>query len=140
MPKVKSAADIAEKWSRVTPGRQQDFEAGVKDPTVDWERATAAAGPSYEAGVQEAIQRGSFTKGVAASGNDKWRRKVADVGAGRWGAGVRGAAADFEEGFAPVREVIERTQLPPRGPRGDPRNIERAAEMARALSEARKRR
>lgn len=139
MPKVPTAAEIAAKWSRVAPGRQADFEAGVKDPSVDWQRGAAAAAGSYEAGVQEAISRQAFQRGIEATGNDRWRRNTAEKGAARWGAGVRAAEKDMEAGFAPYREAIERVVLPPRRPRGDPQNIERAAAMAKALTEVRRR-
>lgn len=139
MPRTKSAAAIAEKWSRVAPTRQADYESGVKDPGVDWQRATEAGRESYEAGVQEAIQRGAFQKGVSAAGTDKWRAKTADVGAGRWTGGIRAASTDYEQAMGPVVQVIERTVLPPRGPRGDPRNFQRAEAMGRALAEARRR-
>ena len=42
MARVKPASAIAEKWQRVAPTRQQDYEAGIKDPNVDWQRATEA--------------------------------------------------------------------------------------------------
>jgi hypothetical protein len=139
MPKVKSAAEIAAKYVRVAATRQGDYESGVRDTTVNWQTATAAARESYEQGVQESISRGAYLKGVEAAGNDKWRDKTLKTGAGRWGPGVRDAESDMAAGIAPFIEVIERTVLPPRGPRGDPRNLERAAVMARALSDARKR-
>lgn len=139
MPKVKSAGEIADKWARVVATRTQDYEAGVKDPNVDWARSTEAARENFEAGVSEAIQRGAFQRGVAAAGNQKWQANAAAKGTARWAPGVRAAQPAMEAGMATVVQVIERTVLPPRGPRGDPRNMERAAVMARALSEARKR-
>lgn len=139
MARIKPASEIAAKWARVAPQRQQDFEAGVRDPGVEWARPTAAARESWEAGIGDAVQRGAFSKGVEASGTELWRRKVVDVGTARWGPGVRAAQTDFENGFAPFQQVIERTPLPPRGMRGDPRNIERSAVLAAALSAARRR-
>jgi hypothetical protein len=139
MARVKSAAAIAEKWSRVAPTRQQDYESGIKDPGVDWQRATEAGRESYEAGVQEAIQRNAFSKGVAQAGNAKWADKTVTVGAGRWTGGIRAASGDYEKAMEPVVATIERVVLPPRGPRGDPRNYQRAEAMGRALSEARRR-
>lgn len=138
MAKIKTAAEIAQKWARVAPTRQADYEAGVKDPSVDWARPTAAARDSYEAGVQEAIQNNRFGRGVESAGTDTWRRKVADQGAQRWAPGVRAAQADYEQGFAPHAAAIERLVLPPRGPRGDPRNLARVAAVAEALTKTRK--
>ncbi len=141
MPKLKTAAEVAEKWARVAPTRQTDYEAGVRDPGADWAKAAAAGSESYASGVQEAIGRNAFARGIESAGNDTWRRKTVEAGIPRWAQGVRVAQRDMEEGFARPREVIERTlaTLPPRGPRGDPRNQERAALMARNLAEARKR-
>lgn len=139
MPRVKSSSEIAEKWARVASTRQADYEGGIKDPEANWESATLAAKESYEQGVQESISRGAYNKGIEKAGNTKWRDKAIKVGAGRWGPGVRDAEGDMAAGFEPFIAVIERTVLPPRGPRGDPRNMERATIMAKALSEARRR-
>lgn len=139
MPPIKDINAISEKWARVTPGREQDYRAGVGDPNVNWQQNTAAAASTYAEGVQAAITGNRFGRGVAAAGNEKWRRKATEVGAGRWGPGVRSAQGDFQAGFAPFAQVIQNTNLPPRAPAGDPRNIERVATMARALSEAKRR-
>ncbi len=139
MPNIKSAAEIAAKWARVTPQRETDFKEGVQDPKVDWAGPTEAAAPNFAAGVQAAISRGAFERGVSAAGTSKWRRKVVDVGTTRWGPGVRAAQPDFQKGFEPFREIIASISLPARAPKGDPRNIERAAAMARALHEAKTR-
>jgi hypothetical protein len=137
MPRVKPPAQAAEKWSRVAPQRQTDYESGVKDPGVDWARTTSASRESYDAGVQSAIQRGAFAKGVEKAGTERWRQKTVDVGAPRWSGGIRAAAPDYENAITPVFATIERTVLPPRGPRGDPKNYQRAEAMGRALAEAR---
>jgi len=137
--RVKSSADIAAKWARVSPGRDTDYREGVSDPSVQWARAAGASAETYNAGVQDAITRGAFAKGVSAAGDEKWRRKTADVGTQRWAPGIRSAQTDFETGFAPFRDALEKIELPPRAPRGDPRNIERAAMVARVLAERRKR-
>lgn len=138
--KIKPIGDIAEKYARVAPQRADDYVKGVTAQDVDWQRATAGAKDSYEAGVSDAIGRGAFQRGVDAAGNDKWRRNTADKGAQRWPAGVRAAKDDYSAAFQPFRDVIERTVLPPRGPRGDPRNGQRALAMAQALTDARRQR
>jgi len=136
MPAIRSAKDIAAKWATVTPMRGADYEAGVRTPLKNWEVQTVAAADAWEGGVSAAIAERRFEKGVKEAGFDKWQRKTIEVGVGRWPAGVRAAQSDYEEGFAPFRDVIERTTLPPRYPRGDDRNIDRVRVMARALHEA----
>lgn len=133
MPTIKTTASIAEKWARVTPQRTADYEAGVRQPAKDWANNTGAAEANYEAGVQKSIQKKSFGKGVKVAGTGKWQAKTIEKGTQRWGPGVSVAEADYESGFGPFRDEIERTTLPPRFPKGDPRNIERVSKLAAAL-------
>lgn len=133
MAEIKSAGQIAEKWSRVTPQRNADYEAGVRQPGKDWANNTAAAESSYEGGVQNAIQQKRFGKGVKNAGTAKWQAKTLEKGTQRWGPGVSVAQGEYESGFSPYRDEIERTSLPPRYPKGDPRNIERVSKLAKAL-------
>jgi len=133
MPKVRSSSEIAEKWGRVTPQRTADYEAGVKNPKEDWASAAKAAEGTYKTAVTQAANEGRFGKGVAAAGTAKWQSKAVAKGTVRWGPGVQIATPDYEKGFAPFRDTIERTTLPPRFPKGDPRNIDRVSAIARAL-------
>jgi len=132
---IKSSAAIAKKWADVTPGRSGDFEAGVKDAAVDWAGPTAAAESAYVDGVTAAISAKRFSKGVNAAGTEKWRRKTIDQGVGHWGSGVRAAQADQQAGFAPYREALAALTLSPRFSRGDPRNIDRVALIAKTLND-----
>lgn len=138
MPPIKRAGDIAKKWGRVTPARADDYKLGVEDPRRDWADESEKAEPAFEAGVQAAISDKRYGKGVRRVGTAKWQEKARTKGADRFGPGVRGAEDEYEKGFAPFRDVIERTDLPPRGPKGDPRNLERVAIMAKALHDAKK--
>jgi hypothetical protein len=133
MANIKSSSEIAEKWSRVTPQRTEDYEKGVKSPTKDWAASTKAAEESYKQGVTKAAQEGRFGKGVSQAGTEKWQSKAATKGVDRWGAGVQVAKSDYEAGFAPYAEAIKSVSLPPRYPKGDPRNIERVATIAKTL-------
>ena len=133
MPEIKSTAEIAEKWSRVTPGRVRDYTDGVENPRRDWADATHAASDAYEAGVMQAIADERFQFGVRNAGTRKWREKTLAKGPNRWSEGVRISTNDFRTGFDPYRDEIERINLPPRYPRGDPRNLERVRVIAEAL-------
>ena len=133
MANIKSSAAIASKWATVTPGRSGDFEAGIKDSSVDWAGPTAAAEGAYQDGVTAAVSEKRFGKGVTKAGTAKWRTKTVEVGVSRWGTGVRAAQADMQAGFAPYREAIAGVSLPPRFSRGDPRNIDRVSTVAKTL-------
>ena len=133
MPPVKSLSRISAKWIRVSSTAGKEYQEGIENPRADWAERTAAAEPAYEQGVQQAIQNKSFSKGVLRAGTAKWQKAAREKGPIRWQQGIAGAAAAYESGFAPYRKVIEALTLPPRGPKGSPENILRAAAIAKAL-------
>ena len=133
MPNVRSASEIAAKWGRVTPERTQDYEDGVRSPNKDWAQSTKNAEGTYEAGVKDAMSRKAFGKGVDKAGTSKWQKGAIEKGIDRFGPGVQVAQSAYESGVAPYLDVIERTTLPPRYPKGDPRNMARVAAIAKAL-------
>lgn len=135
MPAVKPVSDIAKKWGRVTPERTQDYQEGVRNPTKDWSQATKNAESVYEEGVKSAITRKAFGKGVDKAGTGKWQKGAIEKGVDRFGPGVQVAQSSYESGVAPYIDTIKSTTLPPRYPKGDPRNIERVRTIAKALFE-----
>ncbi|KKN18857.1 hypothetical protein LCGC14_0951660 [marine sediment metagenome] len=140
MTAIKSIKDIGKKFIDVTPGRAVQYGAGVKNPKKDWEQSTVAAEDNYEAGVTAAITRKAFSAGVKEAGNSKYKKGVEEKGVSRWPVGIRLALAAFVKGYGPYRDEIERTELPQRYPRRDPRNIDRVAAITKALGDLKERR
>ena len=136
MPKIRSSEEIATKYQTVTPQRAGEYEAGVRNPLRSWKDSTLAAAAAQAAGVQAAIANKSFEKGVAKAGDETWKAGAVTKGPGRFAEGVATAGDAYREGFSPYREVIERTALPPRGPKGSPSNIARVAAITNALHAA----
>ena len=83
--------------------------------------------------VQAAISRGAYQKGVAKAGDAKWAAKASGKGSQRFSQGVSDAQQEYANGVAPYLQTIEATALPPRGPKGDPKNIERVITLNNAL-------
>jgi hypothetical protein len=133
MAAIAPAEAIGDKWARVTPQRSADFESGVRNPRKDWAAATAASVPQWEAGVQAAIANKSFGKGVARSGTSQWQLATVEKGVPRWGQGVALAQQKYTDRFKPYRDAIERTTLPQRFARRDPRNLNRVKAIVDAL-------
>lgn len=134
MAEIRPIDVIAAKWATVTPQRGADYEFGINNPRADWAQKTAAAGDAWKAGVTAAIQGDAFRKGVTKAGTAAWLEGAVSKGVQRWGPGVALAQDKYARGFAPFREAIARVQLPPRGPRRDPRNIERVRLINEALA------
>lgn len=133
MAEVKAAAAIREKWTRVTPQRTQDYTLGVTSPRRDWEKSATGAKETHKAAMVAAAASDSYAKGVTKAGTAKWQARAKQKGPGRFAEGVMIGGDDYEKGFAPYRDEIEKTVLPPRFPRRDPRNIQRVSTIAAAL-------
>lgn len=133
MAEIKSLSDIRDKWTRVTPGRTEDYKLGIQNPRRDWEQETINAKDNWKMGVDQAAGKDLFAKGVAKAGTKKWQERALKKGPGRFAEGVYLAADDYSRGFAPYREAIARVDLGPRFPRRDPRNIDRVKRVVEAL-------
>lgn len=133
MVAIRKLEEIVKKWADVTPTRAPYYEAGVRSPLKDWATEAAAAEKAWETGVQNAITDKRFEAGVKRVGTAKWQRKTLELGVARWPDGVRKARDDYAAGYRPFYETIAALTLPMRGPKGDPRNIERVKVIADAL-------
>lgn len=133
MAEIKPLSVIADKWTRVTPGRTEDYKLGIQNPRRDWAEETLQAEGNYKAGVDAAQAKGLFAKGVTKAGTAKWKQKALQKGPGRFAEGVYIAGPDYEKGFAPYHAAIERVDLGPRFPKRDPRNLERVRKIVDAL-------
>lgn len=130
---VKTASASAAKWARVTPERQEDYEAGVRNPRKDWAIETALAEPRYEDGIKASIARKAFGKGVKKAGTAKQMEATIAKGIPRWPEGVRQGEDSYRVGFEPYENELRGIKLPPRYPAGDPRNIERVKAVTTGL-------
>jgi len=133
---IKPLATITEKWTTVTPGRANDYKAGVTNPRKSWATATQDAKANYEAGLQASIANGSFEKGVADAGDAGWQKGALDKGTVRWGPGVAISGPKYQTGFSKYHGVLSSLTLSPRGAKGDPRNYTRVQEIGSALHDA----
>ena len=133
MAEIKSIQAIQEKWARVTPTRTDDYTAGIKNPKRDWAQATVAAKETQKAAMVVAAANDSYAKGVQKAGTARWQDKATKLGPGRFAEGVVVGAGDYGTGFAPYADVIKATQLTPRFPRGDVRNLDRVKAISQAL-------
>jgi len=133
MAEIKSIAQIRDKWTRVTPGRTEDYKLGIQNPKRDWQEEAVAATDNWKAGIDAAYAKNLFAKGVEKAGTKKWQDRALKKGPGRFAEGVYIAGPDYEKGFAPYREAIARVDLGPKFPRRDPRNLERVKKVVDAL-------
>lgn len=133
MANIKEMSKIVDKWQRRASVATPDYQDGIENPKRDWAEAASAANNNYVQGVTRAAQEGRFAAGVKRVGTEKWKKRALAKGPNRFTEGVSIATPDYEAGFAPYREAISALKLPDRGPKGDPRNIQRVAAVATTL-------
>ncbi len=133
MAAIKPLDRISNKWARVASGAGTEYAEGVKNPRRDWQDATKSANSTYKSAMQESLANDSFLKGVSNTPTKKWQDAAVSKGPARFAEGVRLAEGAYRRGFEPYREVIAGLDLPARGPKGSPQNLERVAVVANAL-------
>jgi len=133
MAEIKSIGAIKEKWTRVTPGRTEDYKLGIQNPRRDWAEEALAGAANWKAGIDAAAAKDLFGKGVTKAGSAKWKEKALKKGPGRFAEGVYIAGPDYEKGFAPYHAAIEKVDLGARFPKRDPRNLERVKRVVDAM-------
>lgn len=131
--RVKDAATVARKWTTRAAAAAGDYASGVKEAGADWEANTLAGKDNYAQGTQQAIADGRYERGVRDAGQQRYVTRASTLGASRFGPGVQAAEGEMQKGVAPVLDVIRSLNLPPRRPKGDPGNMERANFVATAL-------
>ncbi len=136
MAAIKPLEKIAAKWATVSGRSGAEYEDGVRNPRNDWQKSTAAANAAWKQGVNQAVSEDRFATGVGRTPSSKWQDAAVSKGVSRYQAGVQLAQQAYSDGFAPFAQVIAGITLPPRGPKGDPNNIQRVAVIADALHKA----
>lgn len=133
MVQTKPLDQVVKKWTRKVAGASEDYREGIQNPKADWATETGKAEGRYKEGVTRAAAEGRFGRGVARAGTEKWKKGALEKGVTRWPDGVATAEDEYRAGMGDVLNVISGVTLPPRGPKGDPRNYERVKAIGDAL-------
>jgi len=131
--KVRDAALSAKKFTTNASAAQPAYATAVASAGPAWAAATKAAADTYAQGVQQAISQGRFAQGVNANSQNKFQTRAAGVGPSRYGTGVLAAGDNWQQNTQPFLNVIASLNLPPRGVKGSPQNIQRVSAVADAL-------
>lgn len=133
MAAIKPLDQVSSKWRRVASGASAEYEQGVTNPRKSWSAATLAAESAYKTGIQNSITRGAFASGVRSAGDTKWQTNAIQKGPMRYSQGIDLSQDNYQTGFEPYHRAISSLNLPARGAKGDPANINRVAVIAKTL-------
>lgn len=137
--RTKDLGQSADKWVRRASVAAPDYENGVRGSGAAWEQGAKAGSENWKQGVTAAASRNAFDKGVTAAGASKWEQKSLEKGPARFAQGVAVSTGDYTKGFGPFLQAIQSATLPPRGPSGDPRNLQRVGTLNNILASLKRR-
>lgn len=130
---VKDAGSLAIKYAGRARAAAGDYKSGVEGAGAAWEQGAGNAEQAYKDGVNDAMTRSAFSKGVRASGAAHYVKRASELGGARYAQGIDAGKDRWAQNTAPVLQVIAGLNLPPKGARRSPQNMERANMVATAL-------
>lgn len=136
MAQVKSLERIKQNFKSGTSNAAPRYKDGVSNPRTPWKEATLAASELQKQAMIDALNRDAVRRGIERTAGEKQKVRAQNLGPARYTQGTAGAVDDYGSGFAPYREVIQSTELPPRGPKGSPENYQRVQAIGDALHAA----
>lgn len=107
---VKSASDVADKWSRRLKASTEDIRKGIEGVTENPMQKAADKSDKWIARLTEADTVAKWKKNVGAVTLDEWKRAILNKGLGRISAGVDGSRGKFEAFMGELLPHIERGQ------------------------------
>jgi len=132
--KVKPIDASTTKWEERARGATSEYGTNAAAAASDWAKETEKAASNYGMAIAAAGIKERFRRGVARAGAAKYQRKIESVGADRYAPGISAATMDYKAGFEPYHTALTSLTLSARKPRGDPSNLNRVAEVAKALN------
>jgi len=136
MAEIKSLESIQEKYTRVTPGRRDDYLIGVSSPRRPWKAAAKAGVGTYKAAMTDSISKDSYNKGLDKVTDTDWQEPAKDVGPGRFAEGTMKAGPKFGKGFGKIHAAFKAVVKQPRYPKGDLRNLKNVELFSQAAYKA----
>lgn len=130
---MKTAQQSSAKFVERAGAASQDYVNGAAQTSKDQSAAAIAAAPNYAAGVTAAISRGSYVKGLQASGKAGWMKGVQEKGATRFAEGVASGASKYAINSGKYDTARASAESMPRGPKGSEANFARAKAVGQAL-------
>lgn len=130
---VKDAATAAKKFVNNAQLAGPAYTAGVQNAGATWQANTKAASDTWAQGVTQAAQQGRFGAGVNNASANKFQTRASTVGPQRFTSGVAASGDAWQNNTQPYLNTIASLNLPPRGVKGSPNNLQRVAVVAQAL-------
>lgn len=124
MVKVRSLKIAREKFRKRTETASPYYEAGTKAPKKPWSQAMEEVNEAIKEGLRKAIDSDLILGGVKRVGDTGWSEPIKEKGIKNWREWTPKSDDEWEKGFSPFAEELERVTLEARRPKGDPANVD----------------
>jgi len=132
--KVKPIDASTSKWSENAGRAGAEMAANAEASADLWASKTAASAENFHQAITAVGIKERFRKGVQRAGAAKFARKIRELAATRFSQGVGAAIDDYKAGAQPYFDTLAGLTLDARKPRGDPANLRRVEQVAKALN------
>jgi len=133
--KVKDATASAAKFAQNGQNATGAYKAGVMSDTTQ-NAAAIAAVPKWQAAVASPAAAAAMSSGLTRAGQAAWQQGASVKGAQNFGPGIARSQQKWAANTTPYLQIIAGLNLDPRGIRGSASNINRVAQVAAALHQA----
>lgn len=116
------------RFSEAGFSRSDRYQAGTEGKGSAWNAAKSRAKANYVPAMQEALQKGSFEKGLDKADANDYDRGVRDKGVNNWPVGMQASADKYGERVQPFVNLWDADLPTAAGPRRSAANIKRMTE------------
>lgn len=108
--------------------RSDRYEAGTKGKGTKWNASKERAKANWAPAIQEALQKDTYGKGLAAADANTYERGVADKGVNNWPVGMQASADKYGQRVQKFVTLWDSALPTSAGPRRSAANIKRMTE------------
>ena len=135
---IRDVGSLSQKFVRRGQAAVEDWKAGVQQTTKSQAGEAIAAAGRWQQALQGDAVLARFKAKLNAAGDGKWRDNAIKKGAdqGRFAGGIGAAGAAWAAGVTPIFDALRALQLPDRGLKRSPQNLDRARAVIEAEAKA----
>ncbi len=133
---MKTASQSSQKFVERAGAAAGDYVTGAQSTSKDQAQLAVAAKSIWQQALTASFSRGSFEKGLAASGKNGWLAGITSKGAANYGTGVSASAAKYATNSGKYDTARNAAASLPRGAKGSAGNLARVSAVVNALHSA----
>lgn len=133
-----SPSEAASRFRNAGFERADRYQTGTDGKGSEWAGSKSRAKANYAPAMQQALQDGSYGKGLDKADASDYDRGVREKGVQNWGTGMQAGADKYQERIQTFANLWDQDLPTARGPKRSQANLKRMTENAMRFIEAAK--